>query len=230
MRRLLLLSVLGAVAVLPPTLNAQRGFAARTATHAGARVAAPPARMMAAPRAIPAGGVRFLQTSRFGHPFFVNPRFRHHHHVFLTSNLCFGNPFFCRGFFFPNQFLYPPLFWSETQYAQQPYPVLQQTYDDSALSNQIERLMEEVERLRQEERAPQAPQPDPRSSVEQGPRTVFVFRDGHRREVQNYGIVGQTLWVFSERHARRYPLSDLDLPATRAANDERGIEVALPSR
>jgi hypothetical protein len=66
--------------------------------------------------------------------------------------------------------------------------------------------------------------------VEQTPPTVLVFRDGHRSEVQNYGIVGQTLWVFTERHARKVPLSDLDIPATKAANEERGIEFALPSR
>jgi hypothetical protein len=187
--------------------------------------------MMPAPRGIAAGGVRFAPPGRFGHPFFVNPRFRHHHHFFITSNPCFGNPFFCRGFFFPNQFpFYPPLFWPETQYVQQPYPVVQQTYDDTALRNQIDRLTDEVERLRQEQEARQAPQPSPRSAVEQAPPTVLVFRDGHSSEVQNYGIVGQTLWVFTERHAKKYPLSDLDLPATKAADEQRGVEFALPSR
>jgi hypothetical protein len=138
---------------------------------------------------------------------------------------------FCRGLFFPNQFLYsPPLFWPETQYVQQPYPVVQQTYDDTALRSQIERLTEEVERLQQEQGARHASQHPPRSAVEQAPPPVCVFRDGHRMEVQNYGIIGQTLWIFTECCARRYPLSDLDLPATRAANDERGIELALPSR
>jgi hypothetical protein len=187
--------------------------------------------MMPAPRGIPAGGVRFLPPGRFGHPFFVNPHFRHHHHFFITSNSCFGNPFFCRGFFFPNQFLYyPPLFWPETQYVQQPYPVVQQPYNDSELRGKIDRLTEEVERLRQEQEARQAPKPSPRSAVEQAPPTVLVFRDGHRNEVQNYGIVGQTLWIFTEQHARKVPLSDLDLPATNAANEQRGIEFALPSR
>jgi hypothetical protein len=178
--------------------------------------------MTAAPRGVPAGGVRFVPPGRFGHPFFVNPRFRHHHHFFITSNPCFGNPLFCRGFFFPNQFLfYPPLSWPETQYVQQPYPVAQQTYDDTALHNQIDRLADEVERLRQEQETHRALQPSSRSSLEQTP-TVLVFRDGHRSEVQNYGVVGQTLWVFTEHHARKYPLSDLDLPATKSANEERG--------
>ena len=53
-------------------------------------------------------------------------------------------------------------------------------------------------------------------------------RNGHRSEVQNYGIVGQTLWAFTEQHARKYPISDLDLPATKAANEKRGIEFVVP--
>jgi hypothetical protein len=60
--------------------------------------------------------------------------------------------------------------------------------------------------------------------------TVLVFRDGHRSEVQNYGIVGQTLWAFTERQAKKYPLTDLDLSATKAANEQRGGEFAVPSR
>jgi len=53
-------------------------------------------------------------------------------------------------------------------------------------------------------------------------------RNGHRSEVQNYGIVGQTLWAFTEQHARKYPISDLDLPATKAANEQRGVEFVVP--
>jgi len=227
-RRLLLLAVLGAVTVLPLSLQAQRGFAARAPVRVAPHMAAPPARMM--PRGIPAGGVHFVPPGRFGHPVFVNPRFRHHHHFFFTSG-CFGNPFLCSGFYYPYPLLsYPPLFWPETQYVQQPYPVVQQTYDDTAVRNQIDRLTDEVERLRQEQEARQATPPTTRSAVEQASPTVLVFRDGHRSEVQNYAIVGQTLWVFTERHANKYPLSDLDLPATKASSEERGGEFALPSR
>jgi len=106
---------------------------------------------------------------------------------------------------------------------------VQQTYDDSALRYEVDRLADEVERLR-EEQARQAPQPSPRPAAEQAPSTVLVFRDGHGSEVHNYGIVGQTLWVFTEQHARKYPLSDLDLPATKAANEQRGIEFVVPER
>lgn len=221
MRRLLLLSVLGAVAVLPPGLQAQRGRAAGGSVRGGLHSAA---------AARPAtGGVRAggrFAPGRFGHPFFVNRRFGPRHGFFITSG-CFGYPYSCSGFYYPYSTLYyPPYFWPETEYPQQPYPVVQPAYDDTALRDEVDRLANEVERLR-EEQARQAP-PSPRPTAEQAPPTVLVFRDGHRSEVQNYGIVGQTLWVFTERHARKYPLSDLNLPATKAANEQRGIEFVVP--
>jgi hypothetical protein len=58
--------------------------------------------------------------------------------------------------------------------------------------------------------------------------TVLVFRDQHKEEVQNYAIVGQTLWNFSPQHTQRIPLSDLDIPATEKANDERGVSFHVP--
>ncbi len=57
---------------------------------------------------------------------------------------------------------------------------------------------------------------------------VLVFRDGHRMEIQNYAIVGQTLWVFEERVATKILLSDLDLDATQREN--RGSGLRLPSQ
>ena len=60
------------------------------------------------------------------------------------------------------------------------------------------------------------------------PATVLVFRDQHKQEVQNYAIVGQTLWNFAPQHTQKIPLADLDLPATTKANDERGVDFRLP--
>jgi hypothetical protein len=59
--------------------------------------------------------------------------------------------------------------------------------------------------------------------------TVLVFRDQRKREVQNYAIVGQTLWNFAPQHTEKIPLSDLDLAATSKANDERGVDFHVPS-
>lgn len=60
------------------------------------------------------------------------------------------------------------------------------------------------------------------------PNTVLVFRDQRKQEVQNYAIVGQTLWVFTPQHTQKVPLADLDLDATHKANDDRGVDFRLP--
>jgi hypothetical protein len=64
--------------------------------------------------------------------------------------------------------------------------------------------------------------------TEAAPATVLVFRDQHRLELQNYAIVGQTLWNFAPQHTQKIPLSDLDLAATTKANDERGVDFRVP--
>ena len=61
------------------------------------------------------------------------------------------------------------------------------------------------------------------------PATVFIFKDGHKIETQNYAIQGQTLFDFSNNHLTKVKLAELDLDATRKANDDLGITVKLPS-
>lgn len=60
------------------------------------------------------------------------------------------------------------------------------------------------------------------------PTTVLVFKDGHRAEVVNYAIVGDTLFDFSGDRAHKIPIADLDLAATQKANDAVGVEFKLP--
>lgn len=60
------------------------------------------------------------------------------------------------------------------------------------------------------------------------PDTMLVFRDQHKQEVRNYAIIGQTLWNFAPQHTEKIPLSDLDLPATTKANEERGVTFRIP--
>ncbi len=61
------------------------------------------------------------------------------------------------------------------------------------------------------------------------PDTVLVFRDEHKQEIRNYAIVGQTLWNFAPQHTQKIPLSDLDLPATTKANEDRGLTFRVPA-
>jgi hypothetical protein len=60
------------------------------------------------------------------------------------------------------------------------------------------------------------------------PSTVLVFRDQHKEEVQNYAIVGSTLWNFAPQHTQKIPLTDLDLTATTKANEDRGVTFRMP--
>lgn len=76
-------------------------------------------------------------------------------------------------------------------------------------------------------RESQASAPQARSKADSQP-TQLVFRDKHIEEAQNYAIVGQTFWIFSEQRARKIPLADLDIPATKKVNDDRGVEFQLP--
>src|SRR5580704_2715236 len=72
------------------------------------------------------------------------------------------------------------------------------------------------------------PPPREKERTEAVAATVLVFRDQHKQEVQNYAIVGPTLWNFAAERTEKIPLSDLDLPATTKANDERGVDFRLP--
>jgi hypothetical protein len=60
------------------------------------------------------------------------------------------------------------------------------------------------------------------------PSTLLVFKDGHQTEVQNYAIVGGTLFDLADNRSHKILLADLDLPATRKANDARGVDFQIP--
>jgi hypothetical protein len=175
---------------------------------------------------------------------FVRPNTfpRHLRFSIFLGNSCFtdifSDPFFCRQFFFPSRFVFAqPVFL--------PYPVYTAPYYSSAevapaadqdreddLSRAVKRLSSEAEQLREE----QAVQDQARlasaerriSAEEKGASTVLVFRDGHRSEVQNFAIVGKTIWVFTEQRARKIPVSELDVEATKKVNADQGIEFSYP--
>ncbi len=78
--------------------------------------------------------------------------------------------------------------------------------------------------------APGDPAPgDPEEPVAAQPSTALVFKDGHQSDVLNYAIVGDTLFDFSTGRTKKILLADLDLPATRKANDDRGVDFQIPA-
>jgi hypothetical protein len=69
----------------------------------------------------------------------------------------------------------------------------------------------------------------PATDDDRTPTTMLVFQDGKHIEARNYAIVGQTLWVYTEQDSKRFPLTDLNLEATRRANAERGVAFQVPA-
>jgi hypothetical protein len=66
------------------------------------------------------------------------------------------------------------------------------------------------------------------------PPAVLVYRDGHKEEIRKYVIAGATLYTNSDYWSsgswtRKVPISELDVRATLAANQERGAKFSLPS-
>ena len=59
------------------------------------------------------------------------------------------------------------------------------------------------------------------------PPTVFIFKDGHKLQTRNFAIMDQTLFDFSSKPLKKIQLSDLDVDATRKANDDLGNPLRL---
>jgi hypothetical protein len=133
----------------------------------------------------------------------------------------FGYPWWYGG-------IYDPYWWgdsgSTSDYDQQYETGLANEMNERSLEEQ--RLREQADQDVYARLAP--PPPREKERTEAVSATVLVFRDQHQQEVQNYAIVGRTLWNFAPQHTEKIPLSDLDLPATAKANDERGVDFRLP--
>ncbi len=158
-------------------------------------------------------------TGNVNPPLFIRHRVRSsgtarfHHHSFFSGG--FGTPVFV------------------------PYPeyVGVEPDEDYSYSRGLPATYEEesADRDRVSRRSPdREPAPAPASAappepVLEQPPTVLVFKDGHKVEVGNYAIVGDTLFELSEGRTHKILLADLDLPATEKANDELGVDFQVPA-
>jgi hypothetical protein len=179
------------------------------------------------------------------HPF----GFNHFHNHFGFVNSCFGfgcSPFFFGGGLFLGAPFYPyyPGFYGGyygDNYAytppvqQQPVVVNTDNGSNVELASQVQQLTDEVADLRSEENRryyddrARASSGANASAKEPAAPTIFVFNDGHRISAKSYAIAGQTLWIFSEQSAHKYPLADIDAAATEQANAANGVEFHLPA-
>ncbi len=81
------------------------------------------------------------------------------------------------------------------------------------------------------EKAAASPEPVAPASETDRPQepTVLIFKDGSRREIQNFAIVGDVVYELSPDY-RKIPLSELNVPATVKENDMRGAEFHVPAQ
>ncbi len=70
--------------------------------------------------------------------------------------------------------------------------------------------------------------PYPTTSDEEISPTLLIYKDHRQTEIRTYAITRNMIYEFGSKRARKIALSDLDIPATIAANKELGIEFNLP--
>jgi hypothetical protein len=73
----------------------------------------------------------------------------------------------------------------------------------------------------------------PAAAPEEVVSTILIFRDGSHREIKNYALMGTSIYDLSVKPGQgrmKILLADLDIPATIAANDQRGIEFKVPKQ
>jgi hypothetical protein len=99
---------------------------------------------------------------------------------------------------------------------------------EDELAGQVQQLGDEVAQLQQGQ-AYDGGGPPGAAPAEPLLPTVLVYRDGHKMEVQNYAIYGQTVWVFGDQITRKVAFADLDLDGTKKLNDQRGVEFDIPA-
>jgi hypothetical protein len=145
----------------------------------------------------------------------------------------YGYPGWGWGYGWDDNSYYDNSYYAQPSYAQ-PSAYYNSQPDYYAQNNQIvqeqqaliDRLNDELANSREHEEDMRKARPSSSSASSQP--TELVFRDKHTENVQNYAIVGQTLWILSPDRARKIPLSDLDLSGTKKANEDRGVEFDLP--
>jgi hypothetical protein len=73
------------------------------------------------------------------------------------------------------------------------------------------------------------PVQQPPAEVLSQPQTILIFKDGHQANVDNYAIVGSTLYDLTGGKRHKIALADLDVTATAQKNDDRGVDFELPA-
>jgi hypothetical protein len=94
--------------------------------------------------------------------------------------------------------------------------------NQAALGQQVQRLTAQMNDLM----AGQQPYPPQPAAPPQPPPVpvTLVLRNGEKLQVQNYAVTNNTFWDFTQRGARKIPLSNIDLAASAKATQANGGE------
>ena len=178
-----------------------------------------------------ASGGQHFHGPNFQGPNFHTPRFsqnqavdrRHHHH----------EPFYpvWGGYYYP----YPIIDYGDDYQTSQDSPDNAENPDEYRGGPTIfDRRGDGEYATRRFEPAAQPAEPqvqpvsEPAPEVANQPPTVLIFKDGHQAKVDNYAIVGSTLYDLTGGMRHKIALADLDLTATAQRNDDRGVDFELP--
>lgn len=139
-----------------------------------------------------------------------------------------GYPFYGYGWSYP--------FWWD--WDRSSYDSQADNYVQYQTTNAINRLTDEVQELREEQRqyrsAPPEPVPQPQGQArlqqqQEDLPVIVVFLDKRIQEVKNYAVANEMLVVLDGNRRKKYPLADIDLAATMKLNDERGVAFDVPN-
>jgi hypothetical protein len=125
------------------------------------------------------------------------------------------------GFYYPTTGYSDP-YLDPNGYAPPPPPDMAQ----NDLGGQVQRLSEEIDRLKNAQNAQQDP-PQPVAAADPqppAPPITLVLRNGKQLEVQNYAVMDQTFWDFSSQPGRRIPIASIDVDASIRLNEAKGVE------
>jgi hypothetical protein len=156
------------------------------------------------------------------------------HRPYFPNHGYYGWPGYRTYFSYP---LYPywyPLFGDDSSsYQQAPSALAPTPEQDSGSSDQVAELTNQVQMLQEEQAAREylrPPAAETRARAQEKPlSTVLVYRDGHQLEVQDYALMGNTVWVLGDQTTRKIPLADLDLDVTQKLNADRGVDFVTPA-
>ena len=134
------------------------------------------------------------------------------------------------GYFF-SPYLYPFLDYGSAPYGgapdDPPYDpnADYQAMAQNAIGLQLQRLTAEVQQMKFDQQAQSplvaaVPQPAPPPA----PPITIVLRNGQQLQVQNYAVMGATLWDFSNQPARKIPVSNIDVEASAKASSASGAD------